>query len=63
MTDYHAFRVIDRQTPAAIIEMGFLGGDQDLLVNHPEVAAKGIADSLLCFLQQENEPTLATSVP
>ena len=63
MTDYHAFRVIDRQTPAAIMEMGFLGGDQDLLVNHPEIAAQGIADSLLCFLQQESEPNPASSEP
>jgi N-acetylmuramoyl-L-alanine amidase len=55
MTDYHAFRVIDPQTPAAIIELGFLGGDQDLLVNRPTVAAQGVTDGILCFLQAESE--------
>lgn len=52
MTEYHAFRRIDPQTPAAIIELGFLGGDQALLVEQPEVVAKGVVDSLLCFLEK-----------
>jgi len=51
MTNYHAFRTIDPQTPAAIIELGFLGGDQTLLVNDPERVAQGVADSILCFLE------------
>ena len=50
MTEYHAFRRIDPQTPAAILELGFLGGDHDLLVHSPERSAKGVADGLLCFL-------------
>jgi N-acetylmuramoyl-L-alanine amidase len=54
MTNYHAFRTIDPQTPAAIIELGFLGGDQALLVNDPERVAQGVADSLLCFLENVN---------
>ena len=54
MTEYHAFNRIDPQTPAAIIELGFLGGDQALLVDHPELAAKGVADSILCFLAEES---------
>lgn len=55
MTDYHAFRVIDPHTPAAIIELGFLGGDQDLLVNHADRVAQGIAESILCFFQTQGE--------
>lgn len=51
MTEYHAFRVIDPTTPAAILELGFLGGDQTLLVDHPEVAAQGITESIICFMQ------------
>lgn len=51
MTEYHAFRVIDPTTPAVILELGFLGGDQALLVNHPEVAAQGITESIICFMQ------------
>ena len=57
MTNYHAFRQIDPQTPAAIIELGFLGGDQTLLVKQPDVVAQGVAESLLCFLQEKSEPT------
>jgi N-acetylmuramoyl-L-alanine amidase len=55
MTNYHAFRTIDSQTPAAIIELGFLGSDQDLLVNRPDQVAQGVAESLLCFLGAETE--------
>lgn len=57
MTEYHAFRRIDPLTPAAILELGFLGGDQELLVNAPELAAKGVADGILCFLEGEKEQT------
>jgi N-acetylmuramoyl-L-alanine amidase len=52
MTEYHAFRKVDQNTPAAILELGYLGGDRVLLTENPEVAAKGVADSLLCFLNQ-----------
>ena len=52
MTEYHAFRKLDQSTPAAILELGYLGGDHELLTETPEVAAKGVADSLLCFLEQ-----------
>lgn len=52
MTEYHAFRSIDPKTPAVILELGFLGGDHDLLVHQPELLAKGVADGILCFLQQ-----------
>ncbi len=48
MTQYHAFRRIDPSTPAAILELGFLGGDRDLLTKSPQLAAKGITDALLC---------------
>lgn len=50
MTAYHAFRKIDPQTPAAILELGFLGGDQELLTGRPEVVAQGVVASLRCFL-------------
>ena len=51
MTEYHAFRRIARQTPAAILELGFLGGDQALLTTEAARVARGVADSLLCFLE------------
>jgi N-acetylmuramoyl-L-alanine amidase len=50
MTEYHAFRKISPLTPAAIIELGFLGTDRALLTDEPERAAKGVADGITCFL-------------
>jgi N-acetylmuramoyl-L-alanine amidase len=51
MTEYHIYKRIDPATPAAILEIGFLGGDQALLSGNPALVAKGVADSLLCFLR------------
>jgi N-acetylmuramoyl-L-alanine amidase len=53
MTEYHTFREVHSQTPAAIIETGFLYLDQDFLTSQPEVAARGIADGLLCYINNE----------
>ena len=53
MTDYHAFSEIDSRTPGAIIEMGFLGDDRALLVDEPELLARGIAAGVVCFLEGE----------
>jgi len=44
MRDYHAFREIHPQTPGAIIEVGFLGGDRRLLTTQPELVARGVAE-------------------
>jgi N-acetylmuramoyl-L-alanine amidase len=60
MTNYHAFNRIHPQTPAAILELGFLGGDRDLLQQRPYQVAQGVSDSLLCFLQQESDANHAT---
>lgn len=59
MTGYHAFNRIGLDTPAAILEMGFLGGDRLLLEENSHLAAKGVADSILCFL--EGEPATPAS--
>ncbi len=53
MTKYHAFYEIDEQTPAAIIETGFLNLDRKLLTEQPEQAAQGIADGIQCFINDE----------
>ena len=58
MTEYHAFRKVAPNTPAAILELGFLGGDQELLVNQSDRAARGVVESILCFLNSsEPNPT------
>lgn len=52
MTQYHAFSEINRGTPGAIIETGFMLDDRHLLENKPKIVARGIAAGILCFLDQ-----------
>lgn len=54
MTSYHAFDEISENTPAAIIETGFLNLDRELLEKTPEIAAQGISDGILCFIRNED---------
>jgi N-acetylmuramoyl-L-alanine amidase len=53
MTSYHSFREIDPNTPAAIVETGFLYLDYDMIVKQPERPAEGIANGILCFLKTQ----------
>jgi N-acetylmuramoyl-L-alanine amidase len=53
MTFYHSFRELDPNTPAAIIETGFLHLDYDMIVNHPDLPAQGITNGILCFLKTQ----------
>ena len=53
MTQYHAFQRVAEDTPGAIIETGYLGGDRALLVDDPHRAAQGIAAGVLCFLDAQ----------
>jgi N-acetylmuramoyl-L-alanine amidase len=52
MHGYHAFLEIDPQTPGVIIEMGFMAADRYILVNRPDLLARGIVAGLVCFLEQ-----------
>lgn len=54
MTDYHAFDEIDPLTPAAIIEVGFMNLDYEILTKNPTLLAQGITDGVLCFLRNES---------
>jgi len=60
MTFYHAFNEIDPGTPAAIIETGFLNLDYDILTNNTGVIATGVADGVICFVNNENIAPTAT---
>ena len=51
MTDYHTFREIHPLTPAAIVELGFMKDDRQLLVEQPEALALGITQGILCYLE------------
>jgi serine/threonine-protein kinase len=53
MTRYHTFYEIDSQTPGAIIDVGFMLADRDLLLNAPDQVAQGIVDGILCFVEVE----------
>jgi N-acetylmuramoyl-L-alanine amidase len=61
MTDYHAFNEISPDTPAVIIETGFMNLDREILTQHPDVIANGIVSGILCFVR--NEDVSATQVP
>jgi N-acetylmuramoyl-L-alanine amidase len=61
MSEYHAFNEINPDTPAAIIETGFMNLDREILTQHPDVIAQGIASGILCYVR--NEDINATQVP
>ncbi|MCX7681785.1 MAG: N-acetylmuramoyl-L-alanine amidase [Anaerolineae bacterium] len=50
MLYYHNFYEIHDQTPAAIIEVGFLGNDRALLTEQPDLVAQGIVEGIVCFI-------------
>ncbi len=53
MTEYHTFREIHPQTPAVIIETGFMYLDREFLTNQRDKVARGIADGILCYVNNE----------
>jgi|YelNatPaOPRAMG01_1025707.scaffolds.fasta_scaffold00653_2 N-acetylmuramoyl-L-alanine amidase len=53
MTNYHAFNEINSDTPAAIIEAGFLNLDRQYLTEHTDKVAEGIAAGILCYVHNE----------
>ena len=59
MTDYHAFNEIHDDTPAVIIETGFMNLDKQILTEEPDRIAEGIAAGALCYLRNESilQPT------
>jgi N-acetylmuramoyl-L-alanine amidase len=63
MREYHAFREIDPNTVAAIIETGFLNLDREMLTQHTDLVAEGVAQGILCFAKNENiEPAAIPNV-
>jgi N-acetylmuramoyl-L-alanine amidase len=51
MRQYHAFRKIAPETPGAIIEMGFMLDDRNILLYEQDKVARGIASGVICFLE------------
>ena len=54
MTQYHAFSEINELTPAAIIEIGFMNLDYEMLTQHQDIIARGITDGILCYVRNES---------
>lgn len=54
MTSYHAFEEINQDTPAAIIETGFLNLDRQILTQDSDLIAEGIAAGILCYIYNED---------
>ncbi len=63
MTDYHTFREIHPFTPAAIIELGFMLADREVLTTQVDAMAGAITDGILCFLEPGRAPTFVTPLP
>jgi N-acetylmuramoyl-L-alanine amidase len=63
MRQYHALRQIAPETPGAIIECGFMGGDRYLLENEQDRVAVGIANGISAFLRQASPSALPTEPP
>ena len=53
MEYYHAFRELDAKTPAAIIEVGFMNLDREMLTNNSSTVAQGVANGILCYVRNE----------
>jgi N-acetylmuramoyl-L-alanine amidase len=62
MTDYHNFREIDATTPAAILELGFMLADRQVLTERQDALAQGITSGILCFLEP-GPPSYFASTP
>lgn len=54
MTSYHAFDEINPDTAAAIMEIGFLNLDKQILTQQPDLLADGIAQGVLCYIYNED---------
>jgi N-acetylmuramoyl-L-alanine amidase len=67
MTQYHTFHEVAPGVPGAIIEVGFMYMDREMLTEHADVVALGIARGLLCYLRDEpvgdEEEVEATPIP
>lgn len=61
MSSYHAFSEIDDDTPAVIIETGFMNLDRQILTQQPELVAEGISDGVLCYIFNEDIATQQTN--
>lgn len=53
MTSYHTFDEVAVDTPTAILELGFMRNNRDILTRQQSLLAQGVVNGILCFLQPE----------
>jgi N-acetylmuramoyl-L-alanine amidase len=53
MTEYHNFNEVSPDTPTAIIELGFLRLNRDMLIQRQDLLAQGVSNGIRCFLHPE----------
>ncbi|HMN12556.1 MAG TPA: N-acetylmuramoyl-L-alanine amidase [Bellilinea sp.] len=53
MTQYHTFNELNENTPAVILDMGFLNLDRELLTSQPDKVAQGIYNGIRCYIRNE----------
>lgn len=63
MDGYHVFNRIHPNTPAAIIELGFMLDDREFLVGEPDLMAAALVRGVECFLNNEIDPFRRESAP
>lgn len=63
MTSYHAFGEINENTPAAIIETGFMNLDRTILTQETERVAQGVASGILCYMRNESVGIATPNAP
>jgi len=54
MVHYHGFYEIDGRTPGAIIEIGFMLNDREILTERADLVAQGVVDGIVCFIKGES---------
>ncbi len=63
MTSYHAFEEINANTTAAIIEIGFLNLDHEILTKQPDLIAHAVTQGILCYVRNEDVTSQPTTTP
>lgn len=63
MTSYHNFGEVSVDTPVAIIELGYMFADRQILTQSRDVLAEGLASGILCFMEPPNILTPSPPAP
>ena len=61
MIFYHAFRNVSAESPALLLEMGFMYNDRELLTTRSDTVAQGVANGILCFMQSKSSIQTGTT--